>query len=128
MKHSLITLISFLLLSSPVIGNNNKGETLFRWENPSGDGYVWKGFGNKETHSVYKVDVKNGKPNGVGIFIYSFGGKYEGNWGWFKIPNDGRKYIGEHKGGKRDGQGTYTFPEGGGGYEGEYKEGIKYLR
>ena len=48
-KHLLI-LISLLLLSSPVIGNNHKGETLYRWDNPSGDGYVWKGFGDKETH------------------------------------------------------------------------------
>ena len=101
MKHLLITLISFLLLSFPVIGNNNKGRTLYRWENTSGDGYVWKSFGDKDIHSVYKFDVKNGKPNGVGILIYSFGEKYEGNCGWFKNPNDGRKYIGEYKGEKR---------------------------
>ena len=70
MKHLLLILISLLLLSFPVIGDNYKGETLYRCENPSGDGYVWKGFGDKETHSLYKGDVKNGKPNGVGILIY----------------------------------------------------------
>ena len=70
MKHLLIILISWLFLSSPVIVNNNKGDNLYRWETPSGDGYVWKGFGDKETHSVYKDDVKNGEPNGVGILIY----------------------------------------------------------
>ena len=43
MKHLIIILISFLLLSSPVIGNNHKGETLFRWDTSSG--FVWKGFG-----------------------------------------------------------------------------------
>ena len=40
MKHILI-IISILLLSSPVIGDNHKGETLYRWETSSG--YVWKG-------------------------------------------------------------------------------------
>jgi len=30
MKHLLI-LLSILLLSSPVIGDNHKGETLYRW-------------------------------------------------------------------------------------------------
>ena len=45
MKHLLI-IISFLLLSSPVIGDNHKGETLYRWgEKPD---YKWMGFGDKE--------------------------------------------------------------------------------
>ena len=57
MKHLLILLISILLLSPPVIGNNHKGETLYLWETSSGE--VWKGFGDKETHSVYKGDVEN---------------------------------------------------------------------
>ena len=80
MKHSLFILISFLLLSSPVIGNNHKGETLYGWENPSGDGYIWKGFGDNETHPVYKGDVKNWKPNGLGIMITPWGSKYVGSW------------------------------------------------
>ena len=70
---NLLIIISFLLLSSPVIGNNNKGETLYRWENSSGDVYIWKGFGDKETHSIYKGDIMNGKPNGfwyVDLFIW----------------------------------------------------------
>ena len=57
MKHLLILLISILLLSSPVIGDNHKGETLYLWgKYPD---YVWKGFGDKDTHSVYKGDVVN---------------------------------------------------------------------
>ena len=64
MKHLLI-LLSFLLLSSPVIGDNHKGETLYRWKTSSG--YVWKGFGDKDTHRVYKGEVENGVPNGLGI-------------------------------------------------------------
>ena len=83
-------------------------------------------------------EVKNGIPNGIGILTYSFGEKYEGNWGWFKNPNDGRKYMGEHKGGKRDGQGTMTTLDGTkyvGGWKNSKKngqgtytsEGFKYI-
>ena len=51
MEHLLIILISILLLSSPVIGDNHKGETLYGWDTSSGK--VWKGFGDKKVHSVY---------------------------------------------------------------------------
>ena len=82
MKHLLI-ILSFLLLSSPVIGNNHKGETLYLWETPSGKGEVWKGFGDKETHSKYTGDVKDGKPyngtsyekNGNILRYYVYGSK-----------------------------------------------------
>ena len=58
MKKILIILISILLLSSPVIGNNHKGETLYRWgENPD---YKWMGFGDKDTHPVYQGQVRMG--------------------------------------------------------------------
>ena len=104
MKHLLIILISTLLLSSPVIGDNHKGETLYLWKTNSGE--VWKGFGDKETHSVHKGDVENGKPNGVGILISPMGGKYVGSW----------------KNGVRNGKGTRTYPVG---WEvGEYKDGV----
>ena len=78
MKHILVILISILLLSSPVIGDNHKGETLYGWGNTLP--YVWKGFGNKETHLVYKGDVENGKPNGLGVLISTNGWKYFGSW------------------------------------------------
>ena len=90
MKH-LLVLISILLLSSPVIGDNHKGETLYGWENPSGLGYVWKGFGDKETHPIYKGQVRNGKPNGLGVLISSNGWKYFGSWKNGEIWN-GTKY------------------------------------
>ena len=131
MKHLLI-LISILLLSSPVIGDNHKGETLYRWKNPSGDGYVWKGFGDKETLPKYKGDVKNGKPNGLGILIYYGGGKYVGEWkdgDWngqgTYTWSDGSKYVGEFKDDKRNGQGTYTSHNG--KYiVGEYKDDLPW--
>ena len=74
-------LISFLLLSSPVVGDNHKGETLYAWGEYIP--FVWKEFGDKETHPKYTGDVKNGKPDGQGTFTY---------------PDDGRKYEGEWKG------------------------------
>ena len=127
MKHLLI-ILSFLLLSSPVIGDNHKGETLYRWENPSGDGWVWKGFGDKETHSKYTGDVGNGVPNGFGIMIFPNGNKYIGDWkdgkwngqGTFTTSN-GSKYEGELKNGEKNGQGTHTYPDGS-KFEGDYKD------
>ena len=103
MKHLLIILISIILLSSPVIGDNHKGETLYLWETSSG--LVWKTFGEKETHPKYEGDVENGKPNGVGFLTF---------------PNGG-KYIGEWKDGYVNGQGTYTFSDGGKGI-GDFRE------
>jgi len=77
MKHILF-ILSFLLLSSPVIGNSHKGETLYLWKTSSGE--VWKGFGDKKIHSVYKGDVKNGEPNGLGMMNTPRGWKYVGSW------------------------------------------------
>ena len=111
MKHLLI-ILSILLLSSPVIGDNHKGETLYLWETSSG--WVWKGFGDKDTHRVYKGEVENGVPNGLGI----------------DTSPDGSKYVGEWKDGKIHGQGTLTLPDGQ-KYVGDWKDrnlwnGIKY--
>ncbi len=106
MKHLLIILISFLLLSSPVMGDNHKGETLYRWivstfiysyrcqVEPCD--YKWMGFGDKETHPKYQGQVKDGKPNGLGFIIYPDGGKYVGSW----------------KNGEQNGKGIFTHPEG----------------
>ncbi len=108
MKHLLI-IISILLLSSPVIGDNHKGETLYLWNlslqtDPKfqweGIGeYVWKGFGEKDTNPKYQGEVENGVPNGLGFIIYP-----DGIW------KGGNKYVGEWKDGKEHGQGTLTTP------------------
>ena len=66
MKHLLLILL-ILLLSSPLIGDNHKGEILYRWDTSSG--YVWKEFGEKDTNPKYKGDVENGVTNGLGILI-----------------------------------------------------------
>ena len=98
MKHLLI-IISILLLSSPVIGDNHKGETLYLWNlslqtDPKfqweGIGeYVWKGFGEKDTNPKYQGEVENGVPNGLGFIIYP-----DGIW------KGGDKYVGEWREGK----------------------------
>ena len=98
MKHLLI-ILSILLLSSPVIGDNHKGETLYRWgKDPD---YKWMGFGEKETQPIYQGDVKNGKPDGLGLLIYPNGTRYVGSWvngkeneGTQTFPN-GNKLVGE---------------------------------
>ncbi len=106
MKHLLI-LISILLLSSAVIGDNHKGETLYRWGKCCD--WVWKGFGEKDTNPKYQGDVKNGKPDGLGYLIYPNGNKYVGGW------KDGRK----------NGKGTETDRDGF-GYEGEWENGYMW--
>ena len=81
MKHLLI-ILSILLLSSPVIGNNHKGETLYLWRISSGETKikVWKGFGDIETHPKYQGEVENGVPNGLGFIYYPSGRKFVGSW------------------------------------------------
>jgi len=122
-KHLLIILISFLLLSYPVIGNNHKGETLYRWgdcdikyewDNSSLEilssqyvcDYKWKGFGEKNTNPKFQGEVENGVPNGLGFMIFPNGDKYVGSW----------------KDGERNGQGTYTNSYGY-KFEGKWKDG-----
>ena len=57
MKHLLI-ILSFLLLSSLVIGDNHKGETLYLWKTDSGE--VWKEFGDKDIQAKIKVMSRMG--------------------------------------------------------------------
>ena len=106
MKHLLI-LLSLLLLSSPVIGDNNKGETLYDWgEYPD---YKWMGFGDKEIQPKYQGDVENGVPNGLGVLI----------------DPDGIKYVGEWIHRWKNGQGTFTWSDGG-EYVGSWKNGTRW--
>ena len=89
MRHILIIILSILLLSSPVIGNNHKGETLYVWgEYPD---WKWVEFGDKETHPKYEGDVEDGVPNGLGVLISTNGWKYFGSWKNGEIWN-GTKY------------------------------------
>ena len=104
MKHLLI-LLSFLLLSSPVIGqetlpvSGGKGVTLYEWKTSSGK--VWKYFGDNEIHTKYKGEVEKGVPNGLGIMISPVGEsvevKYKSKYP-YQYPT---KYIGSFKNGKK---------------------------
>ena len=99
MKHLLI-LLSFLLLSSPVIGESKTSETLYEWKTSSG--IQWREIGVKDFHAKYKGDVVIGRPHGVGTLIYPDGNKYVGEFmnGLFHgqviytIASDGYSYIG----------------------------------
>ena len=118
-----------------MIGDNNKGETLYAWGEYIP--FVWKGFGDEETHPKYTGDVKNGKPDGQGTETFPDGSKYIGEWIGGKPTGqgtqtyyDGDKYVGLFKDGKYHGQGTYTFSYGG-KFVGEFKDdnrwnGIRY--
>ena len=76
-KH-LIIIISILLFSNLVIGNKQKRDTLYvlgeypEWE--------WVEFGDKKSQSEYQGQVKDGKPNGLGVLISTNGWKYLGSW------------------------------------------------
>jgi len=123
----LLIIISILLLSSPVIGQETG--VLYQYETSSG--IQWKPFGDGKVQPKYTGDIRNGKPDGFGILIWFDGIKYVGNFkdgkehgqGTWTSPN-GIKYEGEYKDGERNGQGTYTWKDGK-KYEGEYKDGLK---
>ena len=102
MKNLILLFISILLLFYPVIGKERG--VLYLYESSSG--ILWKEFGDKETDPIYKGDVLDGRPNGVGVIAFP----------------DGRKYVGENKNGFPNGQGTMTWSNGV-VYSGEYKDG-----
>ena len=93
MKHLLITL-PILLLSSPLYGQSQETNVLYRWKTSSG--FQWETFGNGEVKPKYVGEITNGEPDGNGTLTYSNGDKYEGEW----------------KDGKEHGQGTWTWSNG----------------
>jgi hypothetical protein len=116
MKHLLI-ILSFLLLSSPVMGDNHKGVTLYKWKTSSG--IKWKDFGDKDIQAKYKGDIENGKPHGLGTIRFPDGAKYSGEWkngkadgqGTF-ISHNGEQYVGEWIKNRKHGQGKSTLSDG----------------
>jgi len=81
MKNLLIILISILLLSSPVIGQETG--VLYQYETSSG--IQWKTFGDGKVQPKYKGEIKKGKMDGLGVLTY---------------PYDGKSIVGEWKNGK----------------------------
>ena len=126
MKHLLI-ILSVLLLSSPVIGQENS--LLYQYETSSG--IKWKTFGDEKVQPKYEGEIKNGIPYGQGVFTYPDGRKYFGKWKDGKINGRGTytspfrwQYVGQFKDGKFHGQGIYTYPDGE-RYVGEFIDGIQ---
>jgi len=141
MKHLLIILISFLLLSSPVIGQ----ETGVLYQYDTSSGIQWKTFGDGKVQPKYKGEIKNGKMDGLGVLIYPYGeksvvGEWKNGKEWnTKHKNKDGKLLGKFEngewilrwgvlfGGKRNGK--YGWYEDGeekndGKYEGEIKNGL----
>ncbi len=125
MKHLFIILISILLLSFPLYGQET-GVLFLSLENGE---LVYYEEGDDDNEGKYVGEIDNGEPNGQGTFIWSDGSKYEGefkdgkkNGQGTETSPDGIKYEGEWVNGKRNGQGTLTSPDGH-KYEGEFMDG-----
>ena len=87
MKHLLI-ILSILLLSSPVIGQETG--VLYQYETSSG--IQWKTFGDGKVQPKYKGEIKNGIMDGLGVLIYPYGEKsVVGEW------KEGKKWNTKHK-------------------------------
>ena len=127
MKHLLIILISILLLSSPLFGQETG--VLYLWDTSSGQ--VWKTFGDSNLVPKYEGEIKNGKPDGLGTLYngWMFGPQVIGGVCviHFCPPNDvtGKcTTIGEWKNGKLDGHATSTW--GSFKQKGEWRYGIAW--
>ena len=110
MKHLLIIILSFLLLSSSVIGQ----ETGVLYQYESSSGFVSKSFGDGKVQPKYKGEITNGKPNGFGVFTYPYGEKsVVGEWKNGEIWN-GTEYD-------KDGNIIYRWVNGKRKYSNLYK-------
>ena len=66
MKHLLI-ILSLLLLSSPVIGDNHKGGTLYLWDTSSGK--EWKYFGSWKNGEIWNGTEYDNYGNIIGKWV-----------------------------------------------------------
>ena len=62
----------------PFFAYSEKAKILFGWKTSSG--FLLREFGDKDIHPQYRGDVKNGKPNGMGIMSYPSGKRFLGEW------------------------------------------------
>jgi len=77
MKH-LLKILLILLIYSTVIGKNLNDDTLYLLgEYPD---WKWVEFGDKKTQPKYQGQVKDGKPNGLGVLTSTNGWQYFGSW------------------------------------------------
>ena len=74
----LLILLSILLFSSPVNGENHQEETLYvLGEYPD---WKWVESGDIDSQPKFRGQVKDGKPNGLGVLTSTNGWKYFGSW------------------------------------------------
>ena len=125
MKHLLI-IISIFLLSSPVIGQSSKYESVSQCvlqtmtEKKLTGNEMFKMVKEECERSLGEVMVEK-KEKGV---LYER--RVNGKWEWYKSKKGKRdsKYVGEIENGKPNGQGTLSYLSGT-KYVGEYKDGKK---
>jgi len=78
MKQSLIITFAFLLFTTPLFAQVQESGVLYLWE--ISEEKVWKSFGDAETQQKYKGEIKDGKPDGLGIRLFLDGTKYMGQF------------------------------------------------
>ena len=93
--------------STSILAQSKETGVLYLWEISSGK--VWKSFGDDETQQKYKGEIKEEKPEGLGVTLFSDGTKYMGQW------HDGIQH----------GQGTFIFTSGE-KVTGEWKENAEW--
>jgi len=91
MRHIIILLLFFFFLTFTLLAQET-GVLYFKKVNGK---YGWFKNGNDKKDWKYIGEIKNGKPNGIGVLRSTFG-----------------KYSGEVKNGMQHGQGTYTYKSG----------------
>ena len=103
MRNFAVNFLTFFFISFKTFAQSADTGILYLWELSSGR--VWKNFGDEKTQQIYKGEIKNRKPEGLGIMLFP----------------DGTKYMGMWKSGKKHGQGTLTMSDGQ-KMSGEWKE------
>lgn len=103
MKQILIIPFAYFIFTTTLFAQVQESGILYLWEISAEK--VWKSFGDEEIQQKYKGEIKDGKPDGLGIRLFL----------------DGTKYLGQWKNGQRHGQGTISFRDGS-KLTGEWKE------
>ena len=110
-------------------GGKKQGQGTYTF--PDGSKYVGEFRGNKPgDNTFYDKDGNN-----IGKLEYLYQRKVNGKWEWYDNEEEDNEYFGqienrykyvrEFKDGKKQGQGTYTFPDGR-KYVGKFKDGKEY--
>ena len=125
------------LINNLVVGSRNEQDVQYKTKRKGvlyghlvKGNWEWFDYSFNELDRKYEGEIKDGKPDGHGKGISSWG-TYVGSWlngkkhgHGTKTYLSGDKYIGQWKNGEKHGQGTY-ISTGGEIYEGQWKQGRK---